>query len=92
MESLTGGTYASVGPTCHRDKTGPTAPLYGRGQSLPMARLPAVRSSRRDLRDLAHLLNHLAGPIVDADDDGGGYGGSARRDNGGMPEEATTKH
>ena len=88
MESLTGGTYASVGPTCHRDETGPAAPLYGRGQSSPTARLPAVRSSRCDLCDLAHLLNHLAGPIVDADDDGGGYGGSARRDNGGMPEEA----
>ena len=62
--------------------------LYGHGQSLPTARLPVVRYSRRDLRDLAHLLNHLAGPIVDADDDADGYGGSARRDNGGMPEEA----
>ena len=88
MESLTGGTYASVGPTCHRDETGPAALPYGCGQSSSTARLPVVRSSRRDLRDLAHLLSHLASPIVDGNDDGGGYGGSARRDNGGMPEEA----
>ena len=87
-----------MGPTRQLDphvietETEPTAPLYGRGQSSPTARLPAMRSSRCDLRDLAHLLNHLAGPIVDADDDGGGYGGSARWDNGGMPEEAAVKH
>ena len=83
-----------MGPTRQLDphvietETEPAALTYGRGQSSSTARLPAVRSSRRDLRDLAHLLNHLAGPIVDADDDGSGYGGSARQDNGGMPEEA----
>ena len=43
-----------------------------------------VTSSLSDLLDLAHLLNHLAGPIVDASDDGGGHGGLARWDNGGM--------
>jgi len=44
-----------------------------------------VTSSRYDLLDLAHRLHHLAGPIVDASDDGGGHGGSARRDDGGTP-------
>ena len=33
-------------------------------------------------------MNHLAGPIVDASDDGGGNGGTARRDDGGTPVEA----
>ena len=41
-----------------------------------------VTSSLRDLLDLAHLLSHLAGPIVDGKDDGGGNGGAARRDDG----------
>ena len=83
-----------MGPTRQLDphvietETEPAAPLYGRGQSSPMARLPAVRSSRRDLRDLAHLLSHLVGPIVDGKDDGGGNGGAARRDDGDTP--ATT--
>ena len=92
MESLTGGTYASVGPTCHRGETEPAAPLYGRGQSSSPVRLPAVRSSRCDLRDLAHLLSHLAGPIVDSRDDGGGYGGAAGLDYGGTPVEAMARH
>ena len=89
MESLTGGTYASVGPTCHRDETEPAALTYGRGQSSPTARLSAVRSSRRDLRDLAHRLSHLVGPIVDGKDDGGGNGEAARRDDGETPVKAT---
>ena len=72
-------------------ETEPAALTYGRSQSSPTVRLPAVRSSRRDLRDLAHLLSHLAGPIVDASDDGGGNGGAARRDHGGTPVEATAK-
>ena len=37
-------------------------------------------------------MSHLAGPIVDASDDGGGNGGAARRDHGGTPVEATAKH
>ena len=70
-----------MGPTRQLDphvietETEPAALTYGRGQSSSTARLPAVRSSRRDLRDLAHLLSHLAGPIVDGKDDGGGNGG-----------------
>ena len=52
------------------------------GQSSPTTRLPAVTSTLRDLLDLAHLLSHLAGPIVDGKDDGGGNGGAARRDDG----------
>ena len=92
MESLTRGTHWSVDPTGQRDKTEPVALLYGRGQSSPTANLPTVTSSRRDLLDLAHLMSHLAGPIVDASDDGGGNGGAARRDHGGTPVEATAKH
>ena len=48
-----------------------------------------MRSSRRDLRDLAHLLSHLAGPSVDGEDDGGGNGGAARRDDGETSVKAT---
>ena len=87
-----------MGPTRQLDphvietETEPAALTYGRGQSSSTARLPAVRSSRRDLRDLAHLLSHLAGPIVDGKDDGGGNGGAARLDYGGTPVEATAKH
>ena len=58
-------------------------------RSSPTARLPAVRSSRRALSDLAHLLSHLAGPIVDGKDDGGGNGGAAGLDHGKTPVEAT---
>ena len=83
-----------MGPTRQLDphfietETEPAALTYGRGQSSSTARLPAVRSSRRDLRDLAHLLSHLAGPIVDGKDDGGGNGRAARRDDGELPELA----
>ena len=89
MESLTRGTHWSVDPTGQRDKTEPAALLYGCGQSSPTANLSAVTSSRHDLLDLAHLLNHLAGPIVDASDDGGGHGGAVALDNGATPVEAT---
>ena len=82
------GPTRQLDPHVIKTETEPAALTYGRGQSSSTVRLPAVRSSRHDLRDLAHLLNHLAGPIVDADDDDGGYGGSARWDNGGLPEEA----
>ena len=84
-----------MGPTRQLDphvietETEPAALTYGRGQSSPTARLPVVRSSRRDLRDLAHLLSHLAGPIVDGKDDGGGNGGAAGLDHGKTPVEAT---
>ena len=88
MESLTRGTHWSVDPTGQRDKTEPAALLYGRGQSSPTANLVAVTSSQRDLLDLAHLLNHLAGPIVDASDDGSGHGESVVLDDGAMPVEA----
>ena len=89
MESLTRGTHWSVDPTGQQDKTEPAALLYGRGQSSPTANLPTVTSSRRDLLDLAHLLNHLAGPIVDASEDGGGHGGAVALDDGATPVEAT---
>ena len=85
-----------MGPTRQLDphvietETEPAALTYGRGQSSSTARLPAVRSSRRDLRDLAHLLSHLVGPIVDGKDDGGGNGGAARRDDGDTPATTST--
>ena len=79
------GPMRQLDPHVIETKIEPAAPLYGRGQSSPTVRLPAVRSSRRDLRDLAHLLSHLAGPIVDGKDDGGGNGGVARRDDGDTP-------
>ena len=82
------GPAGQLTPPVIETETEPAALTYGRGQSSPTVRLPAVRSSRRDLRDLAHLLSHLAGPIVDGKDDGGGNGGAARRDDGDTP--ATT--
>ena len=51
--------------------------------------LPAVRSSWYDLRDLANLLSHLAGPIADPRADGGGHGGTAGLDHGKTPVWAT---
>ena len=89
MESLTRGAHWLVDPAGQRDKTEPAALLYGRGQSSPTANLPAVTSSRRDLLDLAHLLNHLAGPIIDASDDGGGHGRAVALDDGATLVEAT---
>ena len=86
------GPAGQLTPPVIETEIEPAALLYGCGQSSPMVNLPAVTSSRRDLRDLAHLLHHLAGLIVDASDDGGGHGGLARRDNGGTPVEATAKH
>ena len=88
MESLTRGTHWSVDPTGQRDKTEPAVLLYGRGQSSPTVNLPAVTSSRRDLLDLTHLLNHLASPIVDASDYGSGHGGAVALDDGATPVEA----
>ena len=84
MESLTRGTHWSVR---HEQSSG--AVRRWRGQSSPTARLPVVTSSPSDLLDLAHLLNHLAGPIVDASDDGGGHGGAVALDDGATPVEAT---
>ena len=79
------GPAGQLTPPVIETETEPAALLYGCGQSSPTANLPAVTSSRRDLLDLAHLLNHLAGPIVDASDDGGGHGGSVMLDDGATP-------
>ena len=46
---------------------------------------PAMTSMLRDLRDLAKLLSHLAGRIVDPRADGGDHGGMAGREIGGTP-------
>ena len=48
---------------------------------------PAVTSSQCDPRDLTRRLVYLAGPIVDASDDGGGHGGAEVRVDGEMPVE-----
>ena len=48
-----------------------------------------MTSMLRDLRDLAKLLSHLAGLIVDSRADGGGHGGTAGLDYGGTPVWAT---
>ena len=86
------GPAGQLTPPVNETETEPAALPYGRGQSSPTANLPAVTSSRRDLLDLAHLMSHLAGPIVDSSDDGGGHGGTAGLDHGGTPVEATVKH
>ena len=70
-------------------RTEQAALLYWRGQSSPMANLPAVTSSHGDLLDLAHLLHYLVGPLVGASDYGGGYGGAEVRVDGEMLVEAT---
>ena len=48
-----------------------------------------VTSSLHDLRDLAKLLSHLAGLIVDSRVDGGDHGGTAGLDHGGTLVWAT---
>ena len=50
---------------------------------------PAMTSMLRDLRDLAKLLSHLAGLIIDSRADGGDHGGTAGLDHGGTPVWAT---
>ena len=51
-----------------------------------------MTSSPDFLLDLAHLMSHLAGPIVDSRDDGGGYGGAVGLDYGGTLVEAMARH
>ena len=79
-------------PLVSGTKTEPAALLYGRGQNSTVVSSPAVTSSPDFLLDLAHLMSHLAGPIVDSRDDGGGYGGAAGLDYGGTPVEAMARH
>ena len=54
-----------------------------RGQGSMAASSPAVTSSPRDLRDLAHRLSYSVGPLVGATHGGGAHGGTAELDNGG---------
>jgi len=51
---------------------------------------PAVRSTLRDLCDLANLLSHMARRIVDPRADGGDHGGMAGREIGGTPVTTPT--
>ena len=60
-----------------------------RGQSSPTANSPAVISSLRDLRDLAHRLSYVGGLLIGASNGGGGHGGAEVRVDGVMPVEAT---
>ena len=76
------GPAGQLTPPVIEMETELAALLYERGQSSPTANLPAVTSSQRDLLDLAHLLNHLAGPIVDASDYNGGHGRAVELDDG----------
>ena len=84
------GPASQTTPHVNEMETGHGAARCWRGQSSPMARLPAVTSSRYDQLDQAHRLHYLAGPIVDASDDGGGHGGSKELDGGATPVETTT--
>ena len=49
---------------------------------------PAVTSSPRDLRDLAHRLSYSVGPLVEAMHGGGAHGGAVARDDGATLVEA----
>ena len=50
-----------------------------------------MTSSLGDPRDLTRRLDYLVGPLVGASDDGGSHGGSAGRNDGVTPVEATAE-
>ena len=75
-------------PPVIETKTGPAALLYWRGQSSPMANLPAVTSSPDVLLDLAHTMLYLVGLLVGASNGGGGHGGAEVRADGETPVKA----
>jgi hypothetical protein len=66
-------------------KQGSGAARCLRSQSSTTASSPALTSTRDDPYDLTHRLHHLAGPLIDASDDGGGHGGLKERDGSGTP-------
>ena len=84
-----------MGPTGHRTprvidpKQGSYAARQLRGQGSMAVSSPAVTSSPRDLRDLAHRLSYSVGPLVGAMHGGGAHGGAVVRDDGETPVEAT---
>ena len=59
-------------------------------QSSTAVSSPAVTSSPRDLRDLAHRLSYSVGPLVWAMHGGGAHGGAVALDDGATPVEAMT--
>ena len=59
-------------------------------QSSTAVSSPAVTSSPRDLRDLAHRLSYSVGPLVGAMHGGGAHGRAVARDDGGTPVVTTT--
>ena len=76
-------------PRVSDSKQGSGAAQRWRGQSSTEVSSPAVRSSPRDLHDLACRLSYSVGPLVGAMHGGGAHGGAVALDDGGMPEEAT---
>ena len=69
-------------------KQGSYAALRWRGQSSPMANLPAVTSSPDVLLDFAHTMLYLVGLLVDASNGGGGHGEAEARADGETPVKA----
>ena len=70
-------------------KQGSYAARRWRGQSSTAASSPAVTSSPRDLRDLAHRLSYTVEPLVGVSNGGGAHGGTEVRADGETPVEAT---
>ena len=70
-------------------KIGPAALLYWCGPNSTAMSSPAVTSSPRDLRDLAHRLSYSVGLLVGAMHGGGAHGGAVALDDGEAPMETT---
>ena len=82
------GPFGQRTPHVIEMKTGPAALLYWRGQSSPMANLPAVTSSPDVLLDLAHTMLYLVGLLISAINGGAGHGGAEVWADGETPVEA----
>ena len=59
-----------------------------RSHGSSTASSPAVRSSPRDLRDLAHRLSYTVEPLVGVSNGGGAHGGTEVQADGETPMEA----
>ena len=76
------GPFGQRTPHVIETKTELAALLYWHGQSSTAVSLPAVTSSPRDLRDLAHRLSYTVEPLVGASNGGGAHGGTEVRADG----------
>ena len=83
------GPVSQGTPHVIETKTEPAALLDWRGQSSTAVSSPAVTSSPRDLRDLAHRLSYSVGLLVGAMHGGGAHGRAVALDDGATPVEAT---